>query len=119
MPHLSTMLTFVSSLALSVVKSFEVLAKISSPAEGEVSHSLLSPQPWKEENASLPGEVDFPSMDNPITDANVVFALGMLEPSRRTLLSRDRAVFASLIDLHSKNQKLLLDLSKVIELMCT
>jgi hypothetical protein len=47
------------------------------------------------------------------------FALGILDPSRRKLLSRDRSVFASLIDLHSKHQKLLMDISKVVELMCT
>ncbi|KAL7537668.1 hypothetical protein ACHAXR_007987, partial [Thalassiosira sp. AJA248-18] len=101
-----------------IVKSFEVLAKISNPAEGEESYSLLFSLSLTDENASS-DEVDIPSRQYPMNDENANFALGILEPSRRQLLSRDRGVFASLIDLHSKHQKLLMDISKVIELMCT
>ena len=72
-----------------------------------------------EEHAARHDDIDIPSKHNPMNDDNAIFALGILEPSRRKLLSRDRAVFASLIDLHSKHQKLLMDISKVIELMCT
>jgi len=98
-----------------IVKSFEVLAKITNPAEGEVS--LFSPILSPEYDDSLDAAI--PSNHNPMDDENTNFALGILEPSRRKLLSRDREVFASIVDLHSKHQKLLLDLSKVIELMCT
>lgn len=91
-----------------IVKSFEVLAKISNPAEGEKAYLLAAPD-----------KVDISSGQNPMSDENANFALGILDPTRRKLMSRDRSVFASLIDLHSKNQKLLLDISKVIELMCT
>ena len=92
-----------------IVKSFEVLAKISSPAEGEKAYLLAAPD-----------KVDISSGQNPMSDENANFALGIiLDPTRRKFMSRDRSVFASLIDLHSKNQKLLLDISKVIELMCT
>ena len=107
----------VSSLSsFSVVKSFEVLAIISSnPVEGgefNISKSLIN------EDAS-PDEVIIPSWQNPMDEESANFALGILDPSRRKLLSRDRSVFASLIDLHSKHQKLLMDISKVVELMCT
>ena len=101
-----------------VVKSFEVLAKISNPAEGEDAYSLLTSESLLNEDAAL-GDVDISSRQNPMDDSNANFALGTLIPSRRKLLSRDRSVFASIIDLHSKHQKLLMDISKVIELMCT
>jgi hypothetical protein len=63
--------------------------------------------------------VKIPDMSNPMNDESTNFALGVLDFSRRKLISRDRDVFASLIDLHSKHPKLLVDVSKVIELMCT
>lgn len=94
-----------------IVKSFEVLAKITNPAEGEVS--LFSPILSPEYDDCL--DATIPSNHNPMDDENTKFALGILDPSRRKLLSRDREVFASIVDLHSKHQKLLLDLSKVIE----
>jgi len=101
-----------------IVKSFEVLAKISNPAEGEEAYSLITTKSALDENAST-ANVDLPSRQSPMDDDNANFALEILNPSRRRLLSRDRSVFASLIDLHSKHQKLLMDISKVIELMCT
>jgi len=101
-----------------IVKSFEVLAKISNPAEGEEAYSLITTKSVLDENAST-ANVDLPSRQSPMDDDNANFALEILDPSRRRLLSRDRSVFASLIDLHSKHQKLLMDISKVIELMCT
>ena len=100
-----------------IVKSFEVLAKITIPSEGEASRSLFSSILSLDDEA--PTEVTIPSRQNPMDDENANFALGILEPSVRKLMSRDREVFASLIDLHSNHQKLLMDVSKVIELMCT
>ena len=95
--------------SFSVVKSFEVLAIISSNSvEGggfNIPKSLIN------EDASP--VVIIPSWQNPMYED------GILDPSRRKLLSRDRSVFASLIDLHSKHQKLQMNISKVVELMCT
>lgn len=54
----------------------------------------------------------------PMTDANATFALDILHPSRRKFKSRDREVFTALIQLHSYNQQLLADLSRVITFMC-
>ncbi|KAL3786223.1 hypothetical protein HJC23_002474 [Cyclotella cryptica] len=102
--------------AIITVKSFEVLAKISIPAEGEASRSVFAPSFLPQGNDV---DVKIPSMLNPMDDQNANFALGVLDLPRRKLISRDRDVFASLIDLHSKNPKLLMDVSKVIELMCT
>ena len=96
-----------------IVKSFEVLAKITIPAEGEISRSLFSSLLSTDDETSP--ESTIPSRQNPMDDENANFALGILDLSRRKLISRDREVFASLIDLHSKHQQLLMDLSKVIE----
>ena len=54
----------------------------------------------------------------PMTDVNVSFALGILEPARQEFKSRDREVFSALIQLHSYNEQLLADLSRVITYMC-
>jgi hypothetical protein len=111
-PDVNVSLTWNNVLLLSyfsVVKSFEVLAILSSNSvEGggfNIPKSLIN------EDASP--VVIITSWQNPMYED------GILDPSRRKLLSRDRSVFASLIDLHSKHQKLLMDISKVIELMCT
>ncbi|KAK1736870.1 vacuole morphology and inheritance protein 14 [Skeletonema marinoi] len=101
-----------------VVKSFEVLAKITVPAKGQEHRSIFSALLTSDDHDS-PEISTIPSMNNPMDDENANFALGILEPFRRRLVSRDRAVFAALIDLHSKHEKLLMDVSKVIELMCT
>ena len=111
MYHLASIafsLTYVTCQTSSVVKSFEVLAKISNdPAKGEETYTLLTAKSELNEDAA-PSNVNLPSnRQNPMNDDNANFALGILEPSRRKLLSRDRSVFASLIDLHSKHQKLL------------
>jgi hypothetical protein len=97
------------------VKSFEVLAKISIASDGETSRSMFAPALSKDSAAN----VNIPSTSNPMDVDNANFALGVLDFSRRKHISRDRDVFASLIDLHSKHLKLLVDVSKVIELLCT
>ena len=99
-----------------IVKTYEVLAKISNVGEDA---SSVSPNPLMEEEAALPGKVRT-IQQNPMNNNNVNFALGtIMDPSQRKLFSRDRVVFASLINLHSTHQQLLMDISKVIELMCT
>ena len=100
-----------------IVKSFEVLASISNPAVGEDSYALNTSKSLI--NEALVRDVSIPSWKDPMDEANANFALGILDPSERKLLSRDRSVFESLIDLYWKHQQLLLDISKVIELMCT
>ncbi len=96
-----------------------MLAIISTnPVEKEASSSFNMSKSLISEDASL-DDVVIPSWQNPMDEDSASFALGILDPSQRKLLSRDRSVFASLVDLHSKHQKLLLDISKVIELMCT
>jgi len=100
-----------------IVKSFEVLAKITIPSEGETSRSIFASALSMDDESSP--EVNIPNKENVMDDDNATFALGILEPSRRKMMSRDREVFASLIALYSKYPKLLLDVSKVIELMCT
>lgn len=89
-----------------VVKSFEVLGKIT---QVEMTDVTVEPV------AKIPE----PCAISPMDEDSVKFALGILDVSQRKLLSRDRSVFASLIDLHSKHSKLMGDVSKVIELMCT
>jgi hypothetical protein len=120
-----------------VYKSLEVLAKITVPVSGEdrsrrqqqqqsphsptsslsgfnsPSPAWASPADRKEEEDETDEEANFP-----MTDVNVSFALDILHPSRRKFKSRDREVFTALIQLHSYNQQLLADLSRVIAFMC-
>lgn len=106
-----------------------MLAKITVPVKGETGVSRSSSgdslTAWK----SAPGQPRWdspgspmPSQDDtkyPMTDSNALFALEMLDPARRKFMSRDREVFSALIRLHSYNEKLLSDLSRVIQFMCT
>ena len=54
-----------------------------------------------------------------MTDANALFALDVLDSSRRQSESRDRQVFTALIRLHADHHQLVADLSRVIQYMCT
>ena len=54
-----------------------------------------------------------------MTDADASFALEILDGSRGQSKSRDRGVFAALIQLHAHNHQLLADLSRVIQIMCS
>ena len=53
-----------------------------------------------------------------MTDSSVSFALDILDGDRRRLQSRDREVFAVLIQLHAYNLHLIGDVAKVIAYMC-
>jgi len=113
-----------------VFKSLEVLARITVPVAGEDrtrqrqqvnGASSLSgfstPQPdWAGEHVRDTQEDD--EAEFPMTNANASFALDILHPSRRQFQSRDREVFTALIQLHSYNQQLLVDLARVIAYMC-
>jgi hypothetical protein len=53
-----------------------------------------------------------------MNENNISFAFDILEPSHRVLLSRNRDVFAILIQLYSDNMCLMDDLSSVVAYMC-
>jgi hypothetical protein len=53
-----------------------------------------------------------------MTDSNIQYTLKLLDNSRRMQMSRDREVFATLVQLHSYNEYLLENLSNVITYMC-
>jgi len=95
-----------------VFKSFEVLAKITVPVEGE--GGAASPKK-KEVEGIEEADVKF----DPMSESSGAFALELLDSSQRNCKSRDRQVFAQLIHLHSHNHHLLSKLSTVIEFMCT
>ena len=90
------------------------------PQNGTLSLSGFStPQPaWASPAEYSQGAKDDDEAEFPMTDANASFALDILHPSRRKFKSRDREVFTALIQLHSYNQQLLADLSRVIAYMC-
>ena len=96
-----------------VFKSFEVLAKITVPVEGE-EVTVSSKKKEVEEVVDGP-DVNF----DPMSESSAAFALEILDSSQRNCKSRDRQVFAQLIHLHSLNHHLLSKLSTVIEYMCT
>ena len=105
-----------------ILKSFEVLAKITIPVDGELQFDRRYPQHAAFAANKDEGETnDDPANDGalfPMTDYHIEFALDILEPNRRQLKSRDREVFSALIELHSHHHHLLPDLSRVIAFMC-
>lgn len=120
-----------------VFKSLEVLAKITVKVSGEDRSRLQQRSPQASSGRSSISGFNTPppawaspvdhlhneksgddEVEFPMTDANACFSLDILHPSRRQFKSRDREVFAALIQLHSYNQQLLADLSRVITFMC-
>ena len=101
-----------------IFKSLEVLAKITVPVESERLHSLSA---LSLTALGTAGEEEIPDESNQgiMANANVVFALDILETTRGARKSRDREVFSALIQLHAYNHQLLADLSRVIQFMCT
>jgi hypothetical protein len=107
-----------------IFKSLEVLAKITVPVKGEApvlqvarSNSLsgltLPSTSW---TSGSSGESNNPSQL--MNDESVSFALDILDKTRRLKQSRDREVFAALIQLYSSNLHLIGDLSCVVAYMC-
>lgn len=102
-------------------KSLEVLAKITVPVEGEssgpssASLSAVAPSslPWLGD-----GNHGEDAANGVVSESNISFSLDILDASRRRMMSRNREVFSALIQLHSFNEALLVDLSKVITYMC-
>jgi len=93
-----------------IFKSLEVLAKITVPVEGEKAASQAS---------SSTALVSMEASQHPMTDSNALFALDVVDSSRRQSESRDRQVFTALIRLHADHHQLVADLSRVIQYMCT
>jgi Vacuolar protein 14 C-terminal Fig4p binding len=121
-----------------VYKSLEVLAKITVPVSGEeptggsvtslgassLSSKLGSTEfgspAWAASVAAAVGASS--SNDNapqiPMNEPSIDAALDILGPERRRLISRDRKVFSTLIQLHSYNEVLLAELTSVLTYMC-
>lgn len=95
-----------------IYKSLEVLATITVPVNGE-------PTIPKDRILNSTGLEDSDLEDEaPMTEHSVNFALDILDQSRRQLQSRDREVFAVLIQLHAYNLHLIGDVAKIIAYMC-
>ena len=88
-----------------VLKTLEVLAKITVPVDGEEYDQM------KETDKSTNPEGTL--LEFPMDDASINFATRDL-----TSKSRDRDVFATLIQLHSESEWLLADLSSIMTYMC-
>lgn len=94
-----------------IFKSLEVLATITVPVKGEAPYA----KNWSSsDNHDSSSQND----DSPMIDASVNFALDILDENRRLLQSRDREVFAVLIQLNAYNLHLIGDVAKVIAYMC-
>lgn len=96
-------------------KSLEVLAIITVPVKGEAAYSKIYPS---SSSSMLRSSDEKGEAASPMTDVSINFALDILEEDRRFLLSRDREVFAVLIQLHAYNLHLIGDVAKVIAYMC-
>jgi Vacuolar protein 14 C-terminal Fig4p binding len=110
-----------------VHKTLEVLGKITIPVAGEEKSRQMSAHPlngfgspaWMASSVSrINTEYYEDHSDSPMSDANVSYALKFLDPVRRRMMSRDREVFSSLVQLFSYNEHLLADLSNVLTYMC-
>jgi hypothetical protein len=100
-----------------VHKSLEVLARITIPVAGENSRprsaaslSGLSNPVWG--TGAVPSEGVFP-----LTESSIEYGLEVLD-ERRQLKSRDREVFAALVQLHAYNDSLMLNLADILTYMC-
>lgn len=90
-----------------IFKSFEVLAKITVP------FSIDKPS---EVNAASDA---ITRVDSIIPVSAIDSNIDVLDDSRLPLRSRDRSVFAVLIRIYSRHPRLLSELSKIIQFMCT
>lgn len=72
---------------------------------------------WSLHNNSY-DDLDESTTEFPMGPTNIDYALQILDPARRKLKSRDRQVFSSLIELYSKHEHLLANLSNVLTFMC-
>lgn len=107
----------------------EVLAKITVPVPEEkwslssksnlVLSSLVSNAPSLVEDTEPQNATSSQFPESALTDADASYALEILDGNRAQSKSRDRGVFAALIQLHAHNHQLLADLSRVIQIMCS
>ena len=112
-----------------VYKSLEVLATITVPVSGEdllstAAKKFATPS-WavaSSHNRSQGGTNDDEDLSEPLpvhmTQPSLDYALEILGPEGKRWISRDRKVFAALIQMHSTNPELVADLSSVISYMC-
>lgn len=100
-----------------VNKSLEVLAKITVnvPGEDVPKHAASNPLLGLTGKSRQSDQTN--TQEFPMTESSVSYALNILG-DRRQLRSRDNEVFSSLIQLHSKHEELMADLSRVITNMC-
>ena len=112
-----------------VYKSLEVLAKITVPVQGEsgqrsitspsVVAAIASPNRGPDDTKGEDGNSgDTKARVSPMNESNISYAFDILEPDRRAMMSRNREVFAALLDLYSCNMSLMDDLSSVLAYMC-
>ena len=88
-----------------LVKTLEVLAKITVPVDGEMYDQMKA--------TGIETDVAGQQSEFPMDDASIDFATIDI-----TCKSRDREVFETLIQLHSENEWLLADLSSIMTYMC-
>ena len=106
---------------LIVIKSFEALAKITTPFDEALTvsnESLLNTNTTADGSSSNHMNTSNSFKNDFMTNENINFALDVMSPPRKRLKSRDREVFKALIHLYAQNHRLLTDLAKVIKIMC-
>lgn len=100
-----------------VNKSLEVLAKITVAVPGEEISRHATSNPLSGLTSKTRHADQTETQEFPMTESSVSYALNILG-ERRRFRSRDNDVFSSLIQLHSKHEELMADLSQVITNMC-
>lgn len=108
-----------------ILKSLENLSKITSCKGGKFdlvpslsassSKNQLFQARGKETQESF---VMNDTQTHPMTDANAIYALGVLSPEEKLNLSRNREVFAAIIRSNTSNQNNMTSLSRIIRHMC-
>ncbi|GKY93277.1 hypothetical protein MPSEU_000295200 [Mayamaea pseudoterrestris] len=103
-----------------VHKSLEVLAIITIPVEGEDSENMrTNPTPISTHPAWLSDSSDDTEAPQfPMTEQCVSYALNIIQPSHQKMFSRNREVYFALVQLHTYNEELVGDLSKLLTYMC-
>lgn len=105
-----------------VFKSFEVLANITVPRESETKLKEVRSKMESEAETKDSHEISTPTglslKNGQSVEVNVSLALEVLDHPHRQF-SRDREVFAAIINLYSYHTHLLPDLPKVVRHMCT
>ena len=115
------------------MKSFEVLAKITTPVDNYTSDNYNSQIRFDLEE-TIEGLPVWAKIEPPLTSSthsddvmkcevikekkNIYYALDIMDASKKKLVSRDREVFGVLVHIYSRHHRLLTDLGRVIKIMC-